>query len=140
MKLLGLLPLLILSACAGDPAGFVGGDLRMTISVDAAAPAPEHNVVVQVENRSDRTLYVLRECGNIAAWGLERRVNGGWVDAPYAILCFGYTPPVELAPGESTSSSVPVHEPGRYRSTVRVATSPDPVLLSEVREEFTIGS
>jgi hypothetical protein len=140
MKLFRLLPLLLVAACTGDPSGIGSGDVRMAVSVDAAAPEPEPNVVVEIENRSDRTLYVYRDCGNIAAGGIERRVAGGWVDAPYPILCFGYTPPVELAPGESTRSSVPVHEPGLYRSTVRVATSLETVEPDAVRKEFTVGS
>jgi hypothetical protein len=141
MKLLRLIPpLLLVSACTGDPAGLGSGDARLTVSVDATLPEPEHNVVVEVENRSDETLYVYRDCGNIAAWGIERRVAGGWVDDPYPILCAAYTPPVELAPGESTRSSVPIHEPGRYRTTVRVTTELETGDIAEVREEFTVGS
>lgn len=140
MKLLRLLPLLLASACSENPAGVDRGDVRVNISVDPAAPAPEHNVDVVVRNEGDRPIYVLNDCGNLVAWHIERRVAGGWVNAPYPILCAAYTPPVELEPGESTSSTVPVHEAGRYRATVRITESPDAPLATEVREEFTVGS
>jgi hypothetical protein len=141
MILRRLLPLLLLAACTGDPSGVERADVDLSVSVDANAPAPQNNVHVQVRNESDRTLYVINACGNIATL-LERREGGRWVPAPAGLVCFAaYTPPIELAPDAAVSSSIPVREAGRYRSTVRVVLDRDNQRdFTEIREEFTIGA
>lgn len=135
-----LLPLLLAAACTGDPAGIDTDGVKMTVSVDPATPPVQYNATVLVRNESSRPIYVLNHCGNIVGAGLERREGGRWVAAPGGVICFAaYTPPIELAPGETVTGAIPIDQPGVYRSTVRIAHSPEAEEVGEVRREFGAG-
>ena len=138
-RLYRLLPLLLLAACDGDPAGANGGDVRLTASVDAFAVAPEVNLQFRVRNEGDRTVWVWDKCGdNFSPW-VDRLDGGRWAEILVEGPCFhAVEPPIQLEPGESVQGSIAFYEPGRYRFRVSVTADPDDVQAEVMAREFTI--
>ena len=126
MRLRRLLPLLILTACSGDPAGprLGPGDVRVAVTPQATSTPWGWAAAIQVENPSSRTIYILDHCGAQVMPRLQRQEGGGWVDVPNGIVCLAVaTPPIAIAAGGRYEGSIPLSQLGRYRMTIRFGTS-----------------
>jgi hypothetical protein len=126
MRIRRVLPLLALLAACSDTSGPSARDVRISTTVNRAAPQSEPNVTVVVENRGSRPL-VVPPCGDRIALGVDRYRNGRWENfssntCPFDLV----SDPVELAPGESASSPLSLREPGRYRVQLNAYHRDDP--------------
>ncbi|HYW12757.1 MAG TPA: hypothetical protein VE871_12405 [Longimicrobium sp.] len=139
MRLRHYLPLILLAACSGDPAGLGPGSVRLDVDPRPSPAAPSGWAAdVQVENPTSRTVYIADHCGQQVLPRLERRENGGWAVASYGIACAAIvTPPIEVAPGGRYEGSIPLPASGRYRMTVRIGTSAEN-LWEEQSPEFVV--
>lgn len=138
MRLHRFLPLLILAACSGDPAGPGLGSVRIGVTAQASSAPSGWSAGIQVENLTSRTVYITDHCGAQVIPRLERREGGGWVNVPYGVACVAMvTPPIEVAPGGRYEDTIPLPELGRYRMTIRIGTRAENV-WEEQSPEFAV--
>jgi hypothetical protein len=106
--------LLMLAAACSDAAGPGAGAVRLTTLVNGDALPNDENVTVTIENRGSRAVFISR-CGEYPMMVVQRREGGEWENYSGDACIGSFSPPLELAPGASASTSRAVREPGRYR-------------------------